>query len=102
MLFSLQSVLDCLFTKFWSQLSYCLYIFLWIFSGVFCFKQRITQVMLLVIFGFGFLPVAYANPDQDPFPDVSFKVFSQFIMANFGSEISLSTVLMILFSMTNN
>jgi CxC5 like cysteine cluster associated with KDZ transposases/CxC6 like cysteine cluster associated with KDZ transposases len=58
--------------------------------------------MLLVIFGFGFLPVAYATPDQDPFPDVSFKVFSRFIRANFGSEISLSTVLMILFSMTNN
>jgi hypothetical protein len=53
-------------------------------------------------FGFGFLPDAYATPDQDPLPDVSFKVFSQFIMANFGSEISLSTLLMMLFSMTNN
>jgi CxC5 like cysteine cluster associated with KDZ transposases/CxC6 like cysteine cluster associated with KDZ transposases len=58
--------------------------------------------MILVILGFGLLPVVYATPDQDPFPDVSFKVFSRFIMANFGKKISLSTVLVILFSMTNN
>ena len=69
---------------------------------VFCFNQKTTHIVILIIIGFGFLPVAYATPDQDPFPDVSFKVFSQFIMANFGSEISLSTLLMMLFSMTNN
>jgi len=69
---------------------------------VFCSKQKITQVIILFILGFGFLQVAYAIQDQDPFPDISFKVFSQFIMANFGKKTSLSTVLMVLFTMTNN
>ena len=100
---SFHSISSCHFTKMWNQLCCCLCIFLWPFNVVFCLtQQRITQVMIFVILGFGFLPVAYANPDQDPFPDVSFEVFSRFILANFGKKISLSTVLVILFSMTNN
>jgi hypothetical protein len=58
--------------------------------------------MLFTLFACGFLPIASANPDHSPFPDISFKVFSNFINDQFGSQISLATVLVILFSMTNN
>lgn len=48
-----------------------------------------------------FLPMVSALP-QAPFPHVSFKVFSEFIDANFSTQISLATVLTILFTMTDN
>ena len=50
----------------------------------------------------GCSPVVAANPDCSPFPDVTFQVFSTFIQDNFGSQISLATVLTMLFSLTNN
>jgi len=48
------------------------------------------------------LPVAHASQAESPFPDIPFKTFSQFISQNFSSKISLSTVLVILFSLTEN
>ena len=36
------------------------------------------------------------------FPDITFKVFSGFIKENFSSHITLSTVLLVLFSLTDN
>ena len=41
-------------------------------------------------------------PTQDPFPDVTFKVFSKFVTQNFSSQVSLATVLLVLFSLTEN
>jgi hypothetical protein len=46
-------------------------------------------------------PAAAAAQEQ-PFPDIPFATFSDFIQAEFSSDISLSTVLMILLSMTQN
>ena len=43
-----------------------------------------------------------AMPTQDPFPDVTFKVFSEFVAQNFSSRVSLATVLLVLFSLTEN
>jgi len=48
------------------------------------------------------LPVATALPEESSFPDLSFKVFSKFIKKNFASEITLSQVLLILFTLTEN
>jgi hypothetical protein len=48
------------------------------------------------------LPVASAQSDHRPFPDIPFQVFSQFIQKQFSSQISLATVLTVLLSMTNN
>jgi hypothetical protein len=49
------------------------------------------------------IPVTYAMPaGEHPFPDITFKAFSQFIGQHFSSKISLSTVLVILFSLTEN
>ena len=64
-------------------------------SGTFWF----WIVMMLL----GSIPVTYAMPTgKSPFPDVPFKSFSQFILQHFGSKISLSTALVILFSLTEN
>ena len=48
------------------------------------------------------LPVTSASSVKAPFPDIPFKSFSQFISQNFSSKISLSTALVILFSLTEN
>jgi hypothetical protein len=48
------------------------------------------------------LPVTSASSVGAPFPDIPFKSFSQFISQNFSSKISLSTVLVIMFSLTEN
>jgi len=47
-------------------------------------------LFVLLIFA-GFCPIA-AAAELDPFPDVTFKVFSDFISNNFSSKISLATV----------
>ena len=49
-----------------------------------------------------FVPFVSAAPQTQPFPEISFKVFSMFIEDTFGPKISLATVLLILFSMTEN
>jgi hypothetical protein len=49
------------------------------------------------------IPVTYAMPTgENPFSDITFKNFNQFIGQHFSSKISLSTVLVILFSLTEN
>jgi len=40
------------------------------------------------------LPTVSALPDGGAFPDIPFKDFSQFIQENFGSDITLSQVLL--------
>ena len=48
------------------------------------------------------LPTVAAMPDQHPFPDITFKVFNEFVTQNFSSRVSLATVLLVLFSLTEN
>jgi CxC5 like cysteine cluster associated with KDZ transposases len=48
------------------------------------------------------LPHAAAMSEHSPFPDITFKAFSGFITTNFSSKISLATVLLLLFTMTEN
>ena len=43
-----------------------------------------------------------ATMDQDPFPNIEFKLFSQFIEDHFSAKITLATVLTLLFSLTEN
>ena len=51
-----------------------------------------------------FLPTVAAMPtsEKSAFPDLTFKVFSEFIFSQFGSQVSLITVLVLLFTMTEN
>ena len=48
------------------------------------------------------LPTVNGHQTQSPFPDIPFSVFCDFVASNFSSKISLSTVLVVLFTMTNN
>jgi hypothetical protein len=49
------------------------------------------------------LPVARASPlDEAQFPNIPFKIFSEFVEQNFSSKITLSTALMLLFTLTEN
>lgn len=66
--------------------------------------KAISRIVTLSIWmmGFSMLPGAYASQVESPFPDIPFKAFSQFITQNFSSKISLSTVMVILFSLTEN
>ena len=47
-------------------------------------------------------PGANAMQNEQAFPDISFKVFNEFITQNFSSKITLATVLMLLFSTVEN
>ena len=39
---------------------------------------------------------------MQPFRDITFKIFSDFVFQNFSSRVSLATVLLVLFSLTEN
>jgi len=47
-------------------------------------------------------PGAFAMQKEHAFPDVTFKAFNAFIEQNFSSKITLTTVLMLLFTITEN
>ena len=59
------------------------------------------SMLILIMTVLSNVPAAVAREER-PFPDVKFKVFSKFIEDNFSSTITLSTVLMILFTITEN
>src|SRR5882757_3181825 len=50
----------------------------------------------------GLLPIVSAAPLDDPFSGITFRAFSEFVEQHFSSRISLSTVLVVLFTITNN
>ena len=49
-----------------------------------------------------FIPHVMASPQFGSFPSIDLKDFSDFILQNFGPKISVSTVITLLLSMTNN
>jgi hypothetical protein len=59
-------------------------------------------VPLAIILGFLCLPGVSATPTAGTFPDIPFSVFAQFIEDNFSHRITLTTVLVLLFSLTQN
>jgi len=50
----------------------------------------------------GLLPVVSAAPNDDSFSGITFRAFSEFVEQHFSSRISLTTVLVVLFTITNN
>ena len=56
----------------------------------------------ILILLMSFFPGVYAATTKDPFPNITFEVFSAFIESTFGPKISLSTVLMLLFTISEN
>ena len=61
------------------------------------------QVLWLLLL-FGFLPTTAAMPSsgEHAFPNLTFKAFSDFVLSHFSSKVSLATVLVVLFTMTEN
>ncbi len=51
---------------------------------------------------FAWLPLVSAHNAETPFPDISFKMFSNFILRTFNSDIFLASVLLMLFSLIEN
>jgi CxC5 like cysteine cluster associated with KDZ transposases/CxC6 like cysteine cluster associated with KDZ transposases len=82
------------------QLYHCLFIISQLLAHVVGFSN--LSFLFWGIYALGCLPIASAHSDHMAFPDIPFQVFSQFIQEQFSSQISLPTVLTILFSMTNN
>ena len=48
------------------------------------------------------LPTVVATSNMQSFPDITFKVFSNFVAQNFSSWVSLAKVLLVLFSLIEN
>jgi CxC5 like cysteine cluster associated with KDZ transposases len=48
------------------------------------------------------MPGVSAQAEETPFPNIPFKVFAQFVKENFSSKITLSQVLLVLFTITDN
>ena len=65
-------------------------------------SQKFFIKSLLIYLGFAWLSMVSAKSDFDDFPDVTFKVFSNFVQHHFTSDVSLATVLIVLFSLTSN
>jgi hypothetical protein len=64
--------------------------------------QALLTSLWTTILLMGLLPTVYAAPDQTPFPNITFGLFADFVNHNFCSNISLATVLTVLFTLTNN
>jgi hypothetical protein len=89
--------------------SHCNILVIWMLAIIHILFSRLNFLVTSRMFstficlaGFSLLPVTLASPVQAPFPDIPFKQFSQFILQNFSSKISLSMALVILFSLTEN
>ena len=48
------------------------------------------------------MPGVAAQGEENPFPGIPFKVFNSFVKENFSSKITLSQVLLVLFTITDN
>ena len=73
-----------------------------VWFGIFAFSAMMCMPWFLWIAIFIVLPTAAAAPVQTDFPQISFKIFADVIKNTFDSDISLSTVLIILFTITEN
>lgn len=74
----------------------------WCTVLIFCWTFESVTLKYMLLLAFCTCSVSAINPAQTPFPDIRFSLFSEFISTQFSSEISLSSVLCILFSLTEN
>ena len=75
-------------------------LFSYIWAIVWAFQN--IQFFIWIAVAFSFLPTVTAVPDEGQFPNISFKLFNQFVRENFSSRITLSQVLLVLFTITDN
>jgi len=90
---------------FWSWIigfSFFLGQFLWSWIAALSIVSCQSWMIIWLLIWFYTLPCVSAVKTECPFPDIPFSAFSQIIESNFSSQISLATVLTILFSLTEN
>jgi len=61
-----------------------------------------SWMLIWLLFWLNLVSPTYAAPLQQAFPNISFNTFSSAIKSTFGPDISLATVLAILFTLTEN
>ena len=61
------------------------------------YQHLIWFIMMLFL-----MPGVAAQAEESPFPNIPFKLFSHFVKENFSSKITLSQVLIVLFTITEN
>ena len=76
---------------------YCCPVLLW--NGLILALSIFTSPILVLLLC---MTGVAENPDQQPFLNISFKMLNDFVLQHFSSQVSLATVLMILFSLTEN
>ena len=75
---------------------------LWIFI-IWIIKPllRGSNIIFLALF-LSYMPLVSAAQDTQPFPNISFRNFSNFVTQAFHPDIPLATVLLVLFTLTDN
>ena len=69
-----------------------------VFKVILLLMQMLSPLMVLLFL----CPGAFAMQKEHAFPDVTFKAFNAFVEQKFSSKITLTTVLMLLFTITEN
>jgi hypothetical protein len=59
-------------------------------------------IVFWLLIWFQMASLVHAAQTETPFPDITFSAFNQIIQSTFGSNISLATVLTLLFTITEN
>ena len=72
-----------------------------IITWVFQIISALSPIMCIIL-ALLWMPVVTALPGDGSFPDITFKVFSDFIQNHFSSKITLTQVLLVLFTVTDN
>jgi hypothetical protein len=83
------------FSLLFSQFAFDFFSILWIMLST--QPYIIWFIMALVL-----MPGVAAQSEESAFPSIPFKLFSSFVKENFSSKITLSQVLLVLFTITDN
>ena len=81
--------------------SLCIFLSFSYLTSLLLLLTKLPLLIYLLVF-ISALPMAIAVSSERPFPDISFKDFYKFVNNNFNPQVSLSTVLLVLFTITEN
>jgi hypothetical protein len=73
----------------------------WLAIALSCTTAGLPLMFNLLV-AITYIPLVSAAPQTQGFPDVPFYVFSNFIEDTFSSKVTLATVLLVLYSLTEN
>jgi hypothetical protein len=74
----------------------------WLVIALSCTTTAGLPLMFILWVAITHIPLVTAAPQTQGFPDVPFYIFSNFIEDMFSSKVSLATVLLVLFTLTEN